>query len=204
MLAMHTNHRATLPGVIRQTVVIGNLLGEFRNATGARWAAIFQFHNGGVFLNQNPQWRLACTYERADAGDPLLGVHFSGMLVSRAMELVQHLFLDSRTVPYVHALGEGLYLLDVIRMEAGFVRSTFEQGGVERLVQGPLHDRHGRVSGFLLTTCAGNSAAHPGSESEEFRHAITRALAASNGALHTPLRHELPAALRSRHSQMQG
>lgn len=96
------------------------------------------------------------------------------------MELVQHLFLYSRTMPYVHDLGEGLYLLDVAGMEAGFVRSTFEQGGVERLLQGPLHDRHGRVSGFLVTTC-------PDSGLGEFRHAFARALAASNRALQTPL-----------------
>jgi hypothetical protein len=183
------NHRGTLNGVVSHAVAIGKVLGGLRDATGAPWAAVFQFHNGGIFINQHPQWRIACTHERAAPRLCWLGDHFSGVFVSRTMELVRHLFVSAGDLPHVQSCGKGVFVLTTDKMEAGFVRSVLEEGGVTRLIQGSLRDRHGGIGGFLLASSPNGSST--GSVTTEILSAATllpfaRAVAASDALLKEP------------------
>lgn len=67
---------------------INSLLKDLRSRYDAARAAVFQFHNGDVFLMADHTWKLTCTHELAAEGVTHTLRDNQGLLVSRVIDWV--------------------------------------------------------------------------------------------------------------------
>ena len=127
---------------------------------------LYQFHNGGVFLNKNPQWYLAVADEALapNIGPAILGD--VSTLASRCFGLIDQ-FWDAEGAPRVSPYspspssqprrGVKPPIVDVEWMEPGFARACLIKSGVKKLVQAPIRD-DGGICGYLSVEFCGEVA----------------------------------------------
>jgi hypothetical protein len=149
----YLHHKATLPEAIRRTQVTRTLMAEARVLFQADRVAIFQFHNGGIFSNRNPQWRVSCTDDLPGPGVLSVGVDSQAIFASRMIDMVGHLFDQNHLPTHVRHLrtkdGRSIFVLAVGEMEQGFSKVVLENQGVDYFVQAPIFDQDNCIFGYV-------------------------------------------------------
>ena len=140
------NRRLSLSDTVRQSSAVRLLLREARVRANASRVVLYQFHNGGVFLNKKPRWYLAIADEALapNIGPAILGD--VSTLASRCFGLIDQ-FWDAEGAPRVSPYssspssqpprGVKLPIVVVESMEHGFVRACLIKAGVKKLAQAP-------------------------------------------------------------------
>lgn len=118
------------------------LLAELRVKLNADRVSLFEFHNGGVFSNSNPIWRVALTTEASGPGvqpaDMARQPIIAGMLIDILNPLLAGRAKDRPIRPY-----------KVNEMEPSFARSTLEANGVATTINVTVYDTAERAIGFI-------------------------------------------------------
>lgn len=68
---------------------VNSLLLELRVTTRADRAYLVQFHNGQVFTNQQPVWRMSCTHETCKTGISYEAKNLQSLMCSLLLELLE-------------------------------------------------------------------------------------------------------------------
>ena len=154
LFGRYVQEHLSLEQTVRRTSQIRAVLAELRVLVHADRVAVFEFHNGGVFSNKNPQWRIACTHEVHGPGVQPTETHTQPILASRVQELIQPLFdakakMACETICPVPNCGKRLIVQEVQELEMGYGKSLLMEQGVDSYIQAPLYDLNDIVCGYL-------------------------------------------------------
>lgn len=138
--------KLTVGETISQSGEIQALLGELRVLSSADRVGIYKFHNGGVFSNKRPIWRIACAHESCGPG--VKPASADPVFASRVLPLVNHLFDDQTKSSHLSRL-DGLYCIKTDDMDSGYSRAALESQGVSYTIQRPVRDRYGLTIGYI-------------------------------------------------------
>jgi hypothetical protein len=133
---------------------IDSKMTELRVRSGAHRVCLFQFHNGGVFSNKKPQFRVVCTNEMCGPG---VGTHPAldhPIMASRVIDLISPLFAlpelpDGGCCPFRSHINREIYTIEVSKMRQGFARHMLERAGVSWAMIAAIHDEVGSVVGYV-------------------------------------------------------
>jgi len=129
------------------------LMAELRVTINAHRIGLYEFHNGGVFSNSNPIWRLSCTTEIHGPGVGTTDLTSQPIMASRVIDILNPLLSIIRkpscaTDPCVQCV-RAMSTLVVQNMSPSFARTLFENQGVDTAILAAISDPDGRITGFL-------------------------------------------------------
>lgn len=132
LLGKYPNYPESKEVGIDKTVY--GLLVELRTSANADRACLFQFHNGNLFSNLRPIWRVSCTHESCKAGVSHEMHNQQNLLSSSLFEVMEPLFTKGSVQPGVTELtdkrGTRILGICVEKMPNCFARSLLMSQGV--------------------------------------------------------------------------
>lgn len=139
---------------------VNNLLIELRAKLDADRASVFLFHNGQVFSNKNPLWRVSCTQECCKTGVSHEIASLQNILASLFWDGLDPLFEQGATS--VHGIqsfklptGQFVYVMDVHSMNDSFFKRSMITRGVSKKLICPLSDGKKEIVGYVaLNYCS--------------------------------------------------
>lgn len=122
---------------------VHSLLVELRTKTDADRACVFLFHNGQVFSNKNPLWRVSCTQEYCRDGISHEIDSLQNILASMLWDGLAPLFgmdLDMG-ISTRYRLTHNVYVMDVVQMNDSYYKRSLIARGVRTNIVTPILDR---------------------------------------------------------------
>jgi hypothetical protein len=137
------------------------LLVELRTRTEADRAHIFLFHNGQVFSNTNPLWRVSCTQESCRQGTSHEIESLQNILASTIWDGIAPLFgkdcdcgKGTKIIAISHMKNKA-YIIDVHAINDSYYKRSIISRGIKKNVMVPILATKNEVVGFLaLNYCA--------------------------------------------------
>jgi hypothetical protein len=133
---------------------VHTLLVELRAKTGADRANVYLFHNGQVFSNLNPVWRLSCTQETCKPGVTHDIERLQNILSSTIWDCLEPLFQDMKEKDKSKWSLPHVFVVD--KIPEGFFKGFLTARGIKIKIVCPLLNNRRQVVGFVaLNYCAG-------------------------------------------------
>lgn len=137
---------------------VHTLLVELRTKVDSDRAYIFLFHNGQVFSNLNPVWRLSCTQESCRMGITYEIERLQNILASTVWDCLAPLLGQEGQVDGVKTFtrnGKKMFVFDTEMLADGFMKRSLHARGVKSQLITPLFDSKKQTVGFLgIDFCA--------------------------------------------------
>lgn len=135
---------------------------ELRTKLGADRVFIDQFHNGAVFSNNKPIWKITRTYEICASGVSYESLNMQGVMAITIWDTITAIF-DNKMKKYCERLQGtscdvtangcrapfGVYKYNVSRMPECFGKILLRNQGVDHYLQVPIIQQDKNVTGFV-------------------------------------------------------
>lgn len=121
---------------------VNNLLVDLRAKTDADRVSVFLFHNGQIFSNKNPLWRVSCTQECCRAGVSHEIDNLQSILASFFWDGISPFY--GETNPGIRLYDEKaklkVYIIDVLNLNDGYYKRSLLARGVSINIVSPIID----------------------------------------------------------------
>lgn len=140
-----------LARAIRANRDVGTLLVELRAKSEADRANVYLFHNGQIFSNLNPVWRISCTQETCRPGISHEINKLQSMLASTIWEGLSPMFGEELKGMKVVECNKKrkCYVFNTDEMDDSFFKLGLASRGIKTKVVSPLIDKKHQIVGFV-------------------------------------------------------
>jgi len=132
---------------------VHTLLVELRTRTDADRAYIYLFHNGQVFSNKNPLWRMSCTQETCRQGISHEIDHRQSVLASTVWDGLAPFFGDIKDIgdgcQEINMHKNKVYVFTVHDMTDSYWKRALVAHGVKYKIASPIIDHRNEIVGLV-------------------------------------------------------
>lgn len=141
---------------------VNNLLIELRANTDADRAYIVLFHNGQVFSNKNPVWRLSCTQECCRSGTSHEIGNYQNILCPLFWDCLSPILGDDKECgpgisAHTEPRGRKMYRFDIHELNDGYYKRCMLARGVSSAYKTPIIDSKNDTVGYVALNYCGDS-----------------------------------------------